>query len=76
MNGNMCLYEVIEQECRCEGTPYITYGIRLNAPSDSESICDISTDRSQIVRLVSLFNNFQLAECQFHDALEDFMAAC
>ena len=69
-------YEIIEQHCLCEETPYVAYGIRLNAPSDSQTICDISTDKGQVVRLVDLFNKNRLAGCQFRDAVEDFLAAC
>ena len=76
MNYYAGSYEVIEQQCLCEDTNYVAYGIRLNAPSYSQTICDISTDKGKIVRLVDLFNNCRLEGCQFRDAVEDFLAAC
>ena len=66
-------YELVEQQCICEDTSYVAYGIRLNGPSCSRIIGDIATNREQVSGLVDLFNANDLAACQFDDAVEDFL---
>ena len=73
MYSKAAFYELVEQQCLCEDTSYVSYGIRMNGPSCCRVIEDIATDREQVSDLVDLFNANRLAPCQFNDAVEDFL---
>ena len=74
MSCHSDLYEVVEQECICDGVRYTGYGIKMNSVAEEEIIYDVSTDKRRITEFVSMLNDCRLDVCQFHDAVEDFLS--
>ena len=76
MSSNSELYEIVEQECLCDGIRYTGYGVKMNGAAENEVIYDISTDKSKVAGFVTMLNSCRLDSSQFHDAVEDFLSSC
>ncbi len=75
MCGFQYVYSLVESICETDGQRYKGYGIRVQNTSTTEAntYADISTNREEIVRLVSLCNELQLDAIHLEDVIEDML---
>lgn len=62
------MYKLTEEKTRVDGVEYTLYGIVC------EGICvkDISTEKTEVERLLKLINNHKLEPIHLLDVLEDY----
>lgn len=75
MCGFQYEYSVVESECEMDGYSYKGYGMRVqNAKTKkADTYFDVTTNREDMERLVSLCNELQLDAIHIEDVIEDFL---
>ena len=76
MDNQHTEYKVIEGTFNVEEKEYIGYGVSVNNTTSNEILLfqDISLNKEDIIKLVSLCNELNLDPIHINDVIDDFLA--